>query len=108
MPGFPEMSWPMLEWILDTHYPHLQGLRPKAERIITITKGRESDLLPTMNEIVAQYPQLKLSSLPKLGDEPQIEFSLRGDAEQIEQAMQHVIAAVEAAGFIWSDYRPGK
>ena len=108
MPGFPEMSWPMLEWILDTHYPNLQGLRPKAERIITITKGRESDLLPTMNEIVAQYPQLKLSSLPKLGDEPQIEFSLRGDAEQIEQAMQHVIAAVEAAGFIWSDYRPGK
>ena len=108
MPGFPEMSWPMLEWILDTHYPNLQGLRPKAERIITITKGRESDLLPTMNEIVAQYPQLKLSSLPKLSDEPQIEFSLRGDAEQIEQAMQHVISAVEAAGFIWSDYRPGK
>ena len=61
-----------------------------------------------MNEIVAQYPQLKLSSLPKLGAEPQIEFILRGDAEQIEKAMQHVISAVEAAGFIWSDYTPGK
>jgi molybdopterin-biosynthesis enzyme MoeA-like protein len=23
LPGFPEMAWPMMEWVLDTLYPHL-------------------------------------------------------------------------------------
>ena len=56
-----------------------------------------------MNQIVNDYPQLKLSSLPHLGDPPHIEFSLRGDLDQIEQAMQLIKQAVDQAGFIWSD-----
>jgi len=108
MPGFPEMAWPMVEWLLDNEYPHLRDLRPRSERIITITKGRESDLLDTMNQIVDSYPDLLLSSLPHLGDEPYILFSLRGKADQVEQAMAVMIAAIERAGFIWSDYAGGR
>lgn len=108
MPGFPEMAWPMVEWLLDNEYQHLRDLRPRSERIITITKGRESDLLDTMNQIVDSYPDLLLSSLPHLGDEPYILFSLRGDADQVEQAMAVMIAAIEQAGFIWSDYAGGR
>lgn len=102
-PGFPEMAWPMVEWVLDNLYAHLKNQRPAAEQTIFVLRGRESDLLPVMNQIVNDYPQLKLSSLPHLGDPPHIEFSLRGDADQVEQAMQLIKLAIEQAGFVWSD-----
>ena len=102
-PGFPEMAWPMVEWVLDNLYAHLKNQRPATEQTIFVLRGRESDLLPVMNQIVNDLPQLKLSSLPHLGDPPHIEFSLRGDLDQIEQAMQLIKQAVDQAGFIWSD-----
>lgn len=107
MPGFPEMAWPMTEWLLDNHYQSLRDLRPQAERIITITKGRESDLLETMNQIVASYPSLLLSSLPHLGEVPYIELSLRGEETEIEQAMAIMIKTVEKLGFDWSNQTAG-
>lgn len=103
MPGFPEMAWPMLEWVLDNEYGHLRNLGPRSERIIYIRGGRESDLLEVMKQIVEDHPSLRLSSLPHLGDCPQIEFSLRGDEEDVAHAMQCMIRAVEHAGFIWSE-----
>ena len=102
-PGFPEMAWPMVEWVLDNLYAHLKNQRLAAEQIIFVQRGRESDLLPVMNQIVNDYPQLKLSSLPHLGDPPHIEFSLRGELDQVEQAMQLIKQAVDQAGFVWSD-----
>lgn len=102
-PGFPEMAWPMVEWVLDNLYAHLKNQRPAAEQIIFVQRGRESDLLPVMNQIVNDYPQLKLSSLPHLGDTPHIEFSLRGELDQVEQAMQLIKQAVDQAGFVCSD-----
>lgn len=107
MPGFPEMAWPMVEWILDNNYQDLRDLSPRSERIITITKGRESDLLEIMNEIVDAFPNLLLSSLPHLGDVPYIELSLRGEDDDIEQAMTLMIAAIEKLGFEWSDHTAG-
>ncbi|WP_438969746.1 competence/damage-inducible protein A [Methylophaga sp.] len=107
MPGFPEMAWPMIEWVLDNHYHTLRDLKPRSERIITITKGRESDLLDTMNNIVDSFPGLLLSSLPHLGDVPYIELSLRGDEADIEQAMALMIKAIEQLGFEWTDHTEG-
>lgn len=107
MPGFPEMAWPMIKWVLNNQYHSLRDLRPRSERIITITKGRESDLLDTMNEIVDAFPSLLLSSLPHLSDVPYIELSLRGDESDIEQAMDVMITAIEELGFEWSDYTAG-
>jgi molybdopterin-biosynthesis enzyme MoeA-like protein len=103
LPGFPEMAWPMVEWVLDNKYPELRDLAPKTERSIKVTKGRESDLLQTMNQIVNDYPDLLLSSLPHLGDEPYILFSLRGEAEQVEQAMSVMISFIDSQGFVWTE-----
>ncbi len=103
MPGFPEMSWPMVDWLLDTKYSHLKHLAPSFERIITIENARESDLIEKMNELLANYPSLKLSSLPKLGQTPIIEFSLRGDEEQVHHAMQSMIEFIESQSLAWTD-----
>src|SRR5690606_29149848 len=99
----PEMAWPMVEWVLDNLYVHLKNQKPAAEQIIFVHSARESDLLPVMNQIVNEYPQLKLSSLPHLAEPTHIELSLRGEAEQVEQAMQLLKKAIENASFVWSN-----
>lgn len=102
MPGFPEMSWPMSEWILDTLYPELRNLSPKSEQIIYILDGHESELLDMMKKVVADYPELQLSSLPHHGVKPHIELSLRGDKTLIIKAMKFVKQSIDNEGFKWS------
>jgi len=80
LPGFPEMAWPMLEWVLDTHYPELHAQKS----ILYTTKiqnAHESDLIELMNEIQLAFPQIKLSSLPRYlpGDKREIELGVRGE-----------------------------
>lgn len=102
MPGFPEMSWPMLEWILDTHYPDLKNTVPDDEQTIYVLNGRESDILEAMHDVLRRYPDLRLSSLPHLSDKPHIELSLRGNTAQIIHAMTILKTAIEHAGFSWA------
>lgn len=103
MPGFPEMSWPMIEWVLDTYYPDLRNMAPSYEQVIFVINGRESELIEAMRVIVAHYPELRLSSLPRLGNNPHIELSLRGDKALIEPAMAILKTAIKQAGFTWSN-----
>lgn len=101
LPGFPEMAWPMMEWVLDTHYADLKNLKPATEQIIHIIGGRESDFIDTMKLILSTYPNVLLSSLPHLGDVPFIEFSLRGDVEDVEAGMQLMLKKIEASQVEW-------
>jgi molybdopterin-biosynthesis enzyme MoeA-like protein len=101
MPGFPEMSWPMSEWILDNLYPDLRNESPESEQIIYILNGHESELLEAMGRIVVDYPELRLSSLPHHGKQSHIELSLRGNKELIIKAMSFMQQEVESAGFSW-------
>jgi len=56
-----------------------------------------------MCQIIQTYPNLKLSSLPHLGKQPHIEFSLRGDHREVEPAMNLIKQAIVNAGFTWSN-----
>jgi molybdopterin-biosynthesis enzyme MoeA-like protein len=104
LPGFPEMAWPMLEWVLDTHYPHMQHLVQGAEQAIIVRGAMESLLLDVMNDCVARFPGLRLFSLPHLGPgERWIELGVRGDKQQVPQAMQLLKQGVTALGFKWEE-----
>jgi molybdopterin-biosynthesis enzyme MoeA-like protein len=55
VPGFPVMAWPMVEWVLDTHYPHLFRTAAWIERSVIVMGAMEATLTP----LVAQaYPAL--------------------------------------------------
>ena len=82
VPGFPEMAWPMLEWVLDTYYTHLHNATPAVEYLLR-AKGSaaEGDLLDLMEAVLAMHPGLEFSSLPFRGrddQEPHIEFGFKG------------------------------
>jgi molybdopterin-biosynthesis enzyme MoeA-like protein len=105
-PGFPQMAWPMLDWVLATRYPTLTA-PPVAERAIVVHGAGESQLLPVMADNVARFPRLKLFSLPSFLPDGgrRIELGVRGDPALIDAALAHLVAGVEASGFRWEPHR---
>lgn len=105
LPGFPEMAWPMLEWVLDTHYIDLCHQQLMTEAAILVVDGAESQLIDLMNLIVAHHPQTKLFSLPKLGAHKSVELGVKGAPDKVEMAMQEIKAGVTAIGYEWTALR---
>jgi molybdopterin-biosynthesis enzyme MoeA-like protein len=70
VPGFPVMAWPMIEWLLDTRYPHLHGGATQVERSLIVFGAMEASLTPLMEDIEARFPGVKVFSLPSV-DHPQ-------------------------------------
>jgi molybdopterin-biosynthesis enzyme MoeA-like protein len=101
-PGFPQMAWPMLDWVLATWYADLRQVPPQ-ERAIVVHGAGESQLLPLMEANVARFPLLKLFSLPSFMPDGgrRIELGVKGDPTQVDAAIAHLRAGVEAAGFRW-------
>jgi molybdopterin-biosynthesis enzyme MoeA-like protein len=101
LPGFPQMAWPMLDWVLATRYPSLRR-EAAVERAIVVHDAGESQLLPLMNEIVARHPNVKLFSLPSFvgeGHRRRLELGVRGAKADVDAAFEHLFAGVAASGF---------
>jgi molybdopterin-biosynthesis enzyme MoeA-like protein len=95
LPGFPEMAWPMAEWLLETSYPRVEsGI---VEASLLVLKTPESRLVPLMEGFIGRFPGLKLYSLPRLGKEPKIELGLRGRGD-IATAIAALAEALDQAG----------
>jgi molybdopterin-biosynthesis enzyme MoeA-like protein len=99
-PGFPQMAWPMLDWVLATWYPDLVRIKP-VERAIAVYGAGESQLIPLMDDNVAKHPGLKLFSLPSILADGgrRIELGVRGDPAQVGAAIDHLRDGVRALGF---------
>ena len=106
-PGFPQMAWPMLDWVLATWYPGLARV-PAQERAIVVYGAGESQLLPLMDENVARFPMLKLFSLPSFMPDGgrRIELGVKGDPAHVDAGLAHLRAGVDAAGFRWEPLEP--
>jgi molybdopterin-biosynthesis enzyme MoeA-like protein len=106
-PGFPQMAWPMLDWVLATHYPTLAA-PASVERAIVVWGAGESQLLPLMNEIVDSYQRVKLFSLPSFMTDGvrRLELGVRGDPAEADAALARIIAGVDASGFRWEPLSP--
>ena len=100
LPGFPQMAWPMLDWVLATHYPDLH-VDKAVERALVVHDAGESQLLPLMNENVARFPGVKLFCLPSFvtDGKRRLELGVRGARSDVDEAFEHLRAGVAAAGF---------
>jgi len=68
VPGFPVMAWPMVEWILDTHYARYFNSHTRVERSFIVFEVAESLLTPLMERLEQTYPGVRSFSLPSVGD----------------------------------------
>ena len=98
-PGFPQMAWPMLDWVLATWYPDLVRVAPQ-ERAIVVYGAGESQLLPLMDENVARFPMLKLFSLPSFMPDGgrRIELGVKGDPAHVDAGLAHLRAGRRGGG----------
>ena len=102
VPGFPQMAWPMVEWVLDSHYSGRFHANPSAEAAILVWQGLEGALIPLMRRIEADFPGLKVFSLPFLGStevQRHIELGVRGTPGQVPAAMAAIRRGVTELGY---------
>ena len=79
LPGFPQMAWPMAEWVLEQDYPETYALLQ--ERSLRVLDTPESELIPVMERLAGRFAGLKMFSLPRMGDQPHIELGFRGSGD---------------------------
>ncbi|TWI65517.1 molybdopterin-biosynthesis enzyme MoeA-like protein [Pseudoduganella lurida] len=101
VPGFPVMAWPMIEWVLDTHYAHLFNREARAERAVLVYEMAESLLTPLMVAIEAKWPAVKVFSLPSVGDATtrrHIELGVKGEPAAVQAAFDHLREGLDLLG----------
>ncbi len=101
VPGFPVMAWPMIAWVLDTHYAHLFHAQARAEQAVLVYEQAESTLTPLMERLEARYPGVRVFSLPSVGDAQtrrHIELGVKGDPEQVTPAFADLRAELAQLG----------
>ena len=102
VPGFPQMAWPMIEWLLDTRYAHLANGERQDESSVYVFDAGESQLADLMYAIEARYPGVKVFSLPSMGADGSrrhIELGVRGAPGVVESAMAEMRAEIARRGF---------
>lgn len=97
VPGFPVMAWPMLEWVLDTHYPHLFRAGAWIEQSVIVFGAMEATLTPLMEAIEQEHPGVKVFSLPSV-DHPKygrhIELGVKGDPVDTARAWPDLLTGL--------------
>ena len=101
VPGFPVMAWPMIEWVLDSHYSHLFHASVHLERSLIVYEQAEASLTPLMEALERDYPGLRVFSLPSVGDartRRHIELGVKGAPAQVEPAFLAMQAELQRRG----------
>jgi molybdopterin-biosynthesis enzyme MoeA-like protein len=101
VPGFPVMAWPMIEWVLDTHFRHLHVAPSTQERSVIVFGAMEAALTPLMEAIESEFAGIKVFSLPSV-DHPDwgrhIELGVKGEPALLAAAYGRLREGLERAG----------
>ena len=89
VPGFPVMAWPMIESVLDSRFAHLHHRDPRGERSLLLHGVAEATATPLMEAIEAEFPGVRVFSLPSAGQD--------GRARHIELGVKGPLALLDAA-----------
>jgi len=106
VPGFPQMAWPMVEWVLDNYYADRFHQVNETEEAILVWEGMEGVMIPLMQRIEAEFPGSTVFSLPNLGDantRRHVELGVRASPEAVKAAMAIIRQEVPALGFTFSE-----
>ncbi|MGH8740947.1 MAG: competence/damage-inducible protein A [Burkholderiales bacterium] len=102
VPGFPQMAWPMVEWVLDEKYRELFDRDRWSEASIVVFEAGESQLIPAMQAIEAQFRGVKVFSLPSMGADGSrihVELGVRGAPSEVDGAIAALRELVAQARF---------
>ncbi len=102
LPGFAQMAWPMIEWLLDTRYAALHGGSLQRERSLIVFGSMEATLTPLMEAIEQRFAGIRVFSLPCVDEQHEhgrhIELGVKGDPAQLDQAFAVLRQGVSELG----------
>ena len=97
LPGFPVMAWPMMAWVLDTHYSAHFARGQWLEKSALLPDAIESALTPLMEQIERDFAGITVFSLPSV-DHPQwgrcIELGVKGTPAEVQAAYARLRASL--------------
>jgi molybdopterin-biosynthesis enzyme MoeA-like protein len=102
LPGFPQMAWPMAEWVLDTYYADDFRQGAETEAAILVWDGLEGNMLDLMRKTEADFPGIIVFSLPTFGSESvrrHVELGVRGEPDAVVRAIAVLKAGVTLLGY---------
>ena len=103
MPGFPEMAWPMIDWIINNRYEALKNLKTIEDQSIWLDNVSESKLIDTMKEIQEKHQDIKVYSLPKLKPKRTLELGIKGSNKDVAKAMKELQVKLKKLNFNWRE-----
>ena len=98
VPGFPKMAWPMVEWVLDHHYAAIQAPGREVSQTLLLTDTSEGPLIPLMELLLKEFPDLRLACLPDAEGERKVELTLRGAPARVVKGMGRLRELLAALG----------
>jgi molybdopterin-biosynthesis enzyme MoeA-like protein len=104
LPGFPQMAWPMAEWVLDTYYADDFRQNAETEAAILVWDGLEGTMLDLMRQTEADFPGIAVFSLPAFGSETvrrHVELGVRGAPDIVGRAIETLKSGVTALGYAY-------
>ena len=97
VPGFPVMAWPMIEWVLDRHFPYVHQIDAQREKSVIVFGSMEATLTPLMEAIEQRFAGVKVFSLPSVDHEQwgrHIELGVKGAPARVEPAYLALLAGL--------------
>ncbi len=98
VPGFPVMAWPMMAWVLDTHYAEHFNREAWVEQSVVVFGAMEATLTPLMESLEQDHPGIKVFSLPSV-DHPvhgrHIELGVKGAPEAVAPAYAELLMGLK-------------
>ncbi len=104
VPGFPVMAEPMARWVLEHHLPRVDPSVVSVERSMQLFGTPESSLVPILEALEAEFPDMRFSSLPGMYEgRSRVELGVRGLPDRVPVAFFRLQELLQAAGFSAQD-----
>ena len=103
MPGFPEMAWPMIDWVIKNQYDFLINLKNIEDQSIWLDDISESKLIDTMQKIQKEHNYIKIYSLPKLRPKKTLELGIKGHSKSVNKAMKDLKKNLKKLKYDWRE-----
>ena len=100
LPGFPEMAWAMVQWIVHSYYDVSQNPENYFQSFV-VPGARESELIQLLEDTQQDFHQVKLSSLPRFPKAGgwQVELGARGSEQEVLLALRRLERELTNRGY---------
>jgi len=101
MPGFPEMAWPMIDWIIENELSKTEKAKKFEDHSIWLDDVSESSLIDLMNQTQLKFNQIKIYSLPKMHPKKMLELGVKGKEGNVLEALDFIKESLNDMNISW-------